>query len=64
MKKIDIFKKGLFKENPIFVLQLGLCSALAITTSLTNAVGMGIAVICVLIMSNTIISLLRNIIPN
>ncbi len=64
MKKFDIFKKGLFAENPIFVLQLGLCSALAITTSLTNAVGMGIAVICVLIMSNTIISLLRKIIPN
>ncbi len=64
MKKIDIFKKGLFAENPVFVLLLGLCSALAITTTLTNAVGMGMAVICVLIMSNLIISLLRNIIPN
>lgn len=64
MKKIDIFKKGLFLENPVFVLLLGLCSALAITTTLTNAVGMGMAVICVLIMSNVIISLLRNIIPN
>lgn len=64
MKKIDIFKKGLFIENPIFVLLLGLCSALAITTSLTNALGMGMAVTCVLIMSNVIISLLRKIIPN
>ncbi len=64
MKKFDVFKKGLFVENPIFVLLLGLCSALAITTSLTNALGMGMAVICVLIMSNVIISLLRNIIPN
>lgn len=64
MKKIDIFKKGLFVENPIFVLLLGLCSALAITTSLTNAIGMGVAVLCVLIMSNVIISLLRKIIPN
>ncbi len=64
MKKLDIFKKGLFIENPIFVLLLGLCSALAITTSLTNAIGMGMAVTCVLIMSNVIISLLRNIIPN
>lgn len=64
MKKIDIFKKGLIKENPIFVLLLGLCSSLAITTNLTNAIGMGIAVTCVLIMSNVIISLLRKIIPN
>lgn len=64
MKKFEIFKKGLFVENPIFVLLLGLCSSLAITTSLTNAVGMGMAVLCVLIMSNVIISLLRKIIPN
>lgn len=64
MKKIDIFKKGLFVENPIFVLLLGLCSSLAITTSLTNAIGMGVAVLCVLIMSNVIISMLRKIIPN
>ncbi|MEG0366377.1 MAG: electron transport complex subunit E [Coprobacillus sp.] len=64
MKKFDILKKGLFVENPIFVLLLGLCSALAITTSLTNAIGMGMAVICVLVMSNVIISLLRKIIPN
>ena len=62
MKKFDVFKKGLFVENPIFVLLLGLCSSLAITTSLTNAMGM--AVICVLLMSNFIISLLRKIIPN
>lgn len=64
MKKIDILKKGIFIENPIFSLMLGLCSALAITTSLTNAIGMGMAVLCVLMMSNVIISLLRKIIPN
>lgn len=64
MKKFDIFKKGLFVENPIFVLLLGLCSALAITTSFTNAIGMGMAVLCVLLMSNIIISALRKIIPN
>ena len=64
MKKFDIFKKGLFAENPVFVLLLGLCSALAITTNLTNAIGMGMAVLVVLVMSNVIISLLRNIIPN
>lgn len=64
MKKFDILKKGLFIENPIFVLLLGLCSALAITTTLTNAIGMGLAVTCVLILSNVIISLMRKIIPN
>ena len=64
MKKFDIFKKGIFVENPIFVLLLGLCSALAITTTLTNALGMGMAVICVLIMSNVIIAALRKIIPD
>jgi len=64
MKKIDILKKGIFVENPIFILLLGMCSALAITTNLTNAIGMGMAVTAVLIMSNVIISLLRKIIPN
>lgn len=64
MKKIDIIKNGILKENPIFVLLLGLCSALAITTSVTNAIGMGMAVIAVTICSNIIISLIRNITPN
>lgn len=64
MSKVDILKKGIFKENPIFVLLLGMCSALAITTNLTNALGMGMAVTAVLILSNIIISLLRKIIPN
>lgn len=64
MKKFDIFKKGITVENPIFVLLLGMCSALAITTSLTNAIGMGLAVTCVLMLSNVIISLLRKVIPS
>ncbi|WP_041138397.1 electron transport complex subunit RsxE [Beduini massiliensis] len=64
MKKFDIFKKGITVENPIFVLLLGLCSALAITTTLTNAIGMGLAVTCVLILANVIISLLRKVIPS
>ena len=64
MSKWEIFKKGIFLENPIFVLLLGMCSALAITTTLTNAIGMGMAVTIVLIMSNVIISLLRKMIPN
>ena len=63
MKKSQIFKNGITVENPIFVLLLGMCSALAITTSLTNAIGMGLAVTCVLILSNVIISLLRKVIP-
>lgn len=64
MKKTEIIKKGLFSQNPIFVLLLGMCSSLAITTSLTNALGMGLAVTAVLILSNGIISACRKIIPN
>lgn len=57
------FLKGLFKENPIFVVVLGLCPTLAVTTQTINGIGMGIAVIFVLTMSNLLISLLRNFIP-
>ena len=63
MKNSTIFKEGIFTKNPIFVFMLGLCSSLAITTSLDNAIGMGIAVTLVLIFSNLIVSLLRKIIP-
>lgn len=52
----------MFKENPIFTMFLGLCSALAITTTLENGIVMGISVTLVLILSNTIISLLRKLI--
>lgn len=58
------FKKGLTIENPTFVLILGLCPTLAVSTSLTNAIGMGIAATFVLVGSNIIISALRNFIPN
>lgn len=58
------FKNGLIRENPVFGLYLGLCSTLAITTSLNNAIGMGVAVIAVLILSNVIISAMRNIVPD
>ncbi len=64
MSKFESFKNGLLKENPVFSLFLGLCSTLAITTTLNNAIGMSIAVIIVLVMSNVIISLLRNVIPD
>ena len=64
MGRFESFKNGLIKENPVFGLFLGICSALAITTSIDNAIGMGLAVIMVLTMSNVIISILRNIIPD
>lgn len=57
------FTKGLIKENPLLALLLGLCPSLAVTTSVMNAVGMGIAVIFVLTMSNAVISILRKVIP-
>jgi len=55
--------KGLWKENPIFRLVLGMCPTLAVTTSLENALGMGIAATFVLICSNVVISAVRNLIP-
>ena len=64
MNRKENFTAGFIRENPVFSLYLGLCSTLAITTSLNNAIGMGVAVIIVLIMSNVIISLVRNITPN
>jgi electron transport complex protein RnfE len=57
------FVKGLIKENPTFVLALGLCPTLAVSTALTNGLGMGIAATFVLIGSNIIISLIKNIVP-
>lgn len=58
------FTKGIIKENPVFVIALGLCPALAVTTMVWNAIGMGLGVIFVLVCSNLIISLLRNFIPD
>lgn len=55
---------GLIKENPTFVLMLGMCPTLAVTTSVKNGLGMGLATTVVLIMSNMLISMLRNIIPD
>ncbi len=64
MNRKENFTAGFIRENPVFSLYLGICSTLAITTTLNNAIGMGVAVIAVLIMSNVIISLIRNITPN
>ena len=58
------FKEGLLTKNPVTVQLLGMCSTLAITTSLFNGIGMGISVTIILICSNMLISALRNIIPN
>lgn len=55
---------GIVKENPTFVLMLGMCPTLAVTTSAKNGLGMGLATMVVLIMSNFLISLLRKVIPN
>lgn len=55
---------GLIKENPTFVLMLGMCPTLAVTTSAINGLGMGLTTTVVLVLSNVIISLLRRIIPN
>ena len=58
------FKEGLITQNPVTVQLLGMCSVLAITTTLFNGIGMGLSVLVILTLSNIFISLLRNIIPN
>ncbi|MBW2093657.1 MAG: electron transport complex subunit E [Deltaproteobacteria bacterium] len=64
MGVVQEFTKGLWKEIPPFRLVLGLCPTLAVTTAGKNGVGMGLATTFVLVCSNILISLLRNIIPN
>ncbi len=64
MKKAQIFLAGLFKENPVLVMFLGMCPTLAVSTNLDNAIGMGIAVIIVLLLSNIVISLIKKLVPN
>ena len=57
-------KEGLITQNPVLVQLLGMCSTMAITTSIANAIGMGISVTIILTLSNIFISLLRKVIPN
>jgi electron transport complex protein RnfE len=64
MSNWKTFTKGLIKENPILVLLLGCCPTLATTTSAINGMSMGLATTFVLIMSNLVISLLKNFIPD
>lgn len=58
------FSKGLITENPVLRLMLGCCATLAVTTAAVNAIGMGAATTFVLVCSNAVISLLRNVIPD
>lgn len=63
-KCLERIYNGLVKENPTFVLMLGMCPTLAVTTSAVNGIGMGLSTTAVLIMSNMLISMLRKIIPD
>lgn len=64
MSKLSIVTKGIIKENPVLVLLLGTCPTLATTTGAINGVGMGVSTMAVLICSNIVIALLKNIIPD
>ena len=63
-KSLKILLNGIIKENPIFVLLLGMCPTLATTSSAINGMSMGLATMFVLICSNAVISLLKNVIPD
>ncbi len=64
MSAMKEFTKGFIKENPVFIMALGLCPTLAVTSSVENALGMGFAATFVLVASNIFISLLKNFIPS
>ena len=63
MSRLSIITKGIIKENPTFVLVLGMCPTLGTTTSAINGMGMGLATTFVLILSNVVISLVAGLIP-
>lgn len=64
MKLFRIFTNGLVRENPLLALMIGLCSALAVTTSAANGIGMGLSMTFVLLMSEIVISIFRKLIPD
>jgi len=64
MSSIKHFTNGIVKENPALVLLIGMCPTLAVTTSAINGMGMGIATLFVLTMSNMVISMIKNLVPN
>jgi len=61
---LRIFTNGIFRENPLLILMIGLCSSLAVTTSVNNGIGMGLSMTFVLLMSELVISLFRKLIPS
>jgi electron transport complex protein RnfE len=63
MSQLTNFTKGFIKENPVFVLLLGMCPTLGTTTSAINGLGMGLATTFVLVMANVVIALVKNVIP-
>ena len=63
MSLMTEFTKGIIRENPLFRLLLGCCPALAVTTSVDNGLGMGVATTAVLLASNVVISALRSVVP-
>ena len=64
MNQLANFTKGFIKENPVFVLLLGMCPTLGVTTSAINGLGMGLATTFVLVMSNVVVSMVCNFIPD
>ncbi|HPE35951.1 MAG TPA: electron transport complex subunit RsxE [Spirochaetales bacterium] len=64
MKLWKIFSKGLVTENPLLILMIGLCSAVAVTSGVANAIGMGAAMTFVIVFAELVISLFRKLIPN
>ncbi len=64
MNQMQNLTKGFFKDNPVFVMLLGMCPALAVTSSAINGLGMGLATTFVLVMANTVISLIKDLVPN
>ncbi len=64
MSKLNILTRGLLKENPALILVLGMCPTLGVSTSAINGLGMGLAATFVLIMSNVVVALVKNLIPD
>ena len=63
-KYLERLLNGLWKENPVLILMLGMCPALAVSTKASNGIGMGLSTLAVLVLSNLVISLLRKVIPD
>jgi H+/Na+-translocating ferredoxin:NAD+ oxidoreductase subunit E len=64
MSNLKTFTRGFIKDNPVFVLLLGMCPTLGVTTSAINGIGMGLATSFVLVMANVVVALIKNIIPS